>query len=113
VAQFLPSSAPDGSIVLRVIGELDLVDIEELKSAVRPFLAESRAVELDMSGLEFIDSSGLGALVQLRSEAHAQGVSLVLRDMRANIHRLFEVTGLTGVFEARSSAQDSGHGAVS
>lgn len=112
MAQFLRSAGPDGSIILRVVGEIDLADVDELKAVARPCLADSKAVELDLSGLEFIDSSGLGALVQLRAEAKLQGATLVLRDMRANIHRIFEITGLAGAFDIRTSAQNSGDAAV-
>lgn len=112
MAQFQASSGPDGSMILRVIGEIDLANVEELKAAVRPCLQASNAVELDLSDLEFIDSSGLGAFVQLRSEAQLQGATLVLRNLRANIHRIFEITGLAAVFDVRTSGQDAGDAAV-
>ena len=103
MAQFLRSSDADGSLVVRVVGEVDLAVVDGLKAAVRPCIAEGQLIELDLSGLEFIDSSGLGALVQLRNEAEQQGASLRLRDMPPRILRLFDITGLAGVFEVTST----------
>jgi anti-anti-sigma factor len=105
VAQFLRTSDADGSVVVRVDGEVDIAVVENLQAVVRPCLAEGSAVELDLSGLEFIDSSGLGALVQLRVEADRKGAKLRLRDLPPSTSRLFDITGLATVFDIRTSAQ--------
>ncbi len=101
MAQFVRVTSSSQTVVLRVAGEIDMADVEELKAAVRPCFSDGATVELDLSGLAFMDSSGLGALVQLVKEAAAQGSSIVLTNVSARIHRLLEVTGLSHVLEAR------------
>ncbi|MGN6160841.1 MAG: STAS domain-containing protein, partial [Marmoricola sp.] len=52
----------------------------------------------DLAGVTFIDSSGLGALVQIQKSARDKGVSLVLTRSSAPTRRLLELTGLQHVF---------------
>lgn len=108
MAEFVQSGTADGATVLHVVGEVDLAVVEDLKTAVRSCLADSTAVEVDLSELEFIDSSGLGALVQLLKEATRDGGSLALTGVRPSTHRLLEVTGLASVFDLRLADADPG-----
>lgn len=107
MAQFVQSSLADGLTVVRVVGEVDLAVVEDLRAAVRPCFSVSDAVEVNLSAVEFIDSSGLGALVQLMKEAERQDVSFTLTGVRPSTYRLFELTGLTSVFDIRSGSQDA------
>jgi anti-anti-sigma factor len=111
VAQFLQDSTAEGSTVVRVVGEVDLSVTEDLKAVVRRCLTPGATVELDLSDLAFIDSSGLGTLVQLLKEAARQDTALTLTNAGPHIRRVFEVTGLTAVFDARPSDRDA-HGAA-
>lgn len=112
MAQFLQDSTAEGSTVVRVVGEVDLSVTEDLKAVVRRCLTPGHAVELDLSDLEFIDSSGLGTLVQLLKEAARQESTLTLTNPGPHIRRVFEVTGLTAVFDARPSHRNSDDAAV-
>jgi anti-anti-sigma factor len=109
VAQFFHGTTADGSTVVRVVGEVDLAVLDDLIAAVRPCLAEGKHVELELSRMEFIDSSGLGTLVQLLKEAVRKGGSLTLTDVTASTYRLLEVTGLAGVFDVRRPGKDADH----
>ena len=106
MAQFSHDSSADGSMVVRAVGEVDLSTTEDLAAAVRPWLADGGSVVLDLSGVEFIDSSGLGTLVQLRKEAARNGASMTLAGVGASTYRLLEVTGLAGVFDVRLASKD-------
>ncbi len=107
MAQFLQSTLADGSIVVRAVGEVDLAVIEDLQATVRPCISACDAVVVDLSGVEFIDSSGLGALVQLMKEAKREGTSFTLTGVSAPTYRLFELTGLAAVFDIRTGSQDA------
>ena len=105
VAQFLQDTIADGSMVVRVVGEVDVAVLEDLRAAVRPCLSACDVVAVDLSGVEFIDSSGLGALVQLMKEAGRQDVAFTLTGVRPPTYRLLELTGLTSIFDIRSGSQ--------
>lgn len=107
MAQFLRDTGAGGSTVVRAVGEVDLSATEDLAAAVRPCLANGASVELDLSEVAFIDSSGLGTLVQLLKEAARNGGSLTLTGVSASTYRLLEVTGLAKVFDVRLASKDS------
>ena len=88
----------EGATVVRMVGEVDLDGARGLVEAVKPCLSNGENVELDLAGLKFIDSTGLGTLVQLRKEAAKAGASLRLKNVSPSIHRLFEATGLAPFF---------------
>jgi anti-anti-sigma factor len=53
-----------------------------------------RRLELDLRGLDFIDSTGMGVIVRLDHEARGRGVQLSLRRGPRPVHRAFEKSGL-------------------
>jgi anti-sigma B factor antagonist len=59
------TAEPTGIHVLRVTGELDLGTIGSLQSAVEELITSGARVALDLEGLRFCDSTGLGAIIKL------------------------------------------------
>jgi anti-sigma B factor antagonist len=80
--------------VVSLSGELDLSNTERVRSQVDDALAGgSDRLVFDLSGLEFMDSSGIALLA-----AAAQRVRAVeIRDPPATVRRLLELTGLTEI----------------
>lgn len=58
-----------------------------------------RTLELDLSGLGFMDSTGLRLLLDARGRALAQGRRLLLRRGPRAVQRVFEITALAATFE--------------
>jgi anti-sigma B factor antagonist len=91
---------PDGLVLATLAGELDLDRADD----VRDSLAQAALtpgchfLRVDVSGLDFIDSYGLGALVSARNSAAAQGVTLTLAEPSPPVRKAIEVTGLGHVF---------------
>ena len=101
MAQFSQSTLDDGTAVLSVTGDVDLAEADAFVEAARECLARARGVDLDLSGVTFIDSSGLGALVRLRNDAAALAKPLHLANVSRSVDRLLQVTGLDDSFERR------------
>ncbi|WP_051222379.1 STAS domain-containing protein [Conexibacter woesei] len=83
---------------LRLTGELDLARVAQLREAVQEAWAGGGRLEIDLRDLSFIDSSGLRALIDVHNNAESSGSSYVLIPGRPEVHRTFELTGLTTVF---------------
>ena len=86
----------DGRACLQARGELDVATIPELHAAltqVREAGAES--IELDLAGLRFIDSSGLGLLWQWTQLSRDVGFDLRLKPGPHEVQRVFDIAGLT------------------
>ena len=81
---------------LRLIGEIDLSNASDLTRLLRceRDALPGRDVALDLGELRFIDSSGMRVLLGAARELHAEGRSLVMRDVPPGIRRIFGVMGL-------------------
>jgi len=85
--------------VVTVRGEVDVYTVEDLRTCLDAAVATgSGEIVIDLAGLEYIDSAGLGVLVStLRRLRHAGG-DLVLRAPTAGTFRLLEIAGLADRF---------------
>jgi anti-sigma B factor antagonist len=93
--------------LLAVEGDLDLASAPSLKWALADVqAAESRHVVVDLSGVGFIDSTALGVLVGAQ-RALDPGVRLAIACSEENVLRIFELTGLDGMFEIVPTLQDA------
>ena len=85
-------------VVLTLRGELDLATVPLLQEHLDRAVRGRGTVVIDLSGLRFIDSSGLRVLVRAERQLRASGGRLVLvRGPRAG-RRVFELTGLDRYF---------------
>ncbi len=86
--------------VLSVEGELDLASAPDLKWALEDLQSAGtgKHVVVDLSNVSFIDSTALGVLVGAQ-RALDPGVRLAIACDQENVLRIFELTGLDGMFE--------------
>lgn len=81
-------------VALVLTGSIDLVSRDGLKDAGLEHLRAGRSVTLDMAGVEFIDSTGIGAIVDLMVEARAAGLGFGIGRRSERVDRILEITGL-------------------
>lgn len=85
----------DGQTPVTVAGELDHGSHAALLHGLSACIAAGRhRLLLDVSGVTFCDSTGLGALVRLHRQAEAQGGWLRLVRPAADLRRILQVTNL-------------------
>jgi anti-anti-sigma factor len=60
----------------------------------------STAVQADLSAVNFLDSGGIAALVKVRHDADAAGLSFTIINPRGPIRRTLEITGVLTVLSA-------------
>jgi len=85
---------------LLVSGELDLFREPDLRRALDDVLADTtpERLVLDVSGVQFLDSSGLRALLMCRDRARSLGVPLALAVAPGPVTRLLDVAGVRNWF---------------
>jgi anti-anti-sigma factor len=82
----------DGRRVIRACGEIDMSSIEPLRTAVAAAEASRLETLVDLSGVDFIDSTGLHLILEASLEAASNGWPLTFVPSR-QVLRLLEVSG--------------------
>jgi anti-sigma B factor antagonist len=95
------SSRSEGDhVVIALAGEIDLYTAPRLQSELTSALsgAEPARVVVDMSAVEFCDSTGMNVLLAGHRLAAERGGEFALAAPRAAVRTILEVTGLNAVF---------------
>jgi len=87
-------------IVLALAGEIDLYTAPRLQSELTSALSASKQAQIvvDMSAVEFCDSTGMNVLLAAHRAATERGGELTLAAPRPSVRKILEVTGLQSVF---------------
>jgi anti-sigma B factor antagonist len=94
--------------VLAISGRLDLVSSSTLKDMIRQRLADRRVhIVLDMDKVPFINSSGLGALISALRDIRLSGGRIALCRMAPYLEEIFNITGLTRVFDCYATIPEA------
>ena len=101
--EFYVRSAVDGSsgTTVHVGGDVDTYTSPELRKALTELVREGHAdLALDLSGVTFLDSSGLAVLINTAKACRTRGGSFRIAAATPVTLRLLEITGLTRSLEA-------------
>ena len=87
-------------VVLALVGEIDLYTAPRLQSELTSALSDGKPTQIvvDMSGVEFCDSTGMNVLLAAHRAATERGGQLALAAPRPSVRKILEVTGLQSVF---------------
>lgn len=78
-----------------ITGELDVAALAGLRAVAGRYRASgARDVEVDLSGVSFLDSAGLAWFVRLHPVARAKRGVVVVRGATSAVWRVFELTGV-------------------
>jgi len=78
-----------------------------LRDTLKRALGSARQIVLNLSGVTYIDSSGLGTLVGVYSSARASGADIKLGGLGERIWDVLQVTKLVTVFEVYDTEQEA------
>ena len=85
----------DGQVTVSLKGELDLSSVGKVEEELRRVEAEGPSLlVLDLSGLSFLDSTGLRAVVTADERAREKGRRLVVVRGPDAVQRVFSITRL-------------------
>ncbi|RJX39053.1 anti-sigma factor antagonist [Paenibacillus pinisoli] len=95
----------NGQFVLKLGGELDLAVVPQLQAAVEPYLRRTDlAMVLDLEGLKYIDSTGIGIIVSILKTRDSVNAPFYVRHIPPTVRRLFDMTGLSGYLKEEAGA---------
>jgi anti-sigma B factor antagonist len=92
--------ADDGTVTVTVSGEIDFSNSGEVASGLRDAVTDwsPEFVEVDLRDATFIDSTGLGALIEGYRAAVAAGIGFRVINPSDTFRRVLTVTGLSDFF---------------
>jgi anti-sigma B factor antagonist len=83
----------DGAVLVVLAGEIDLYNADEVRTALTAAIAGGATrVVIDMSAVEFVDSTALGVLIEANSKLGAGGLRLAAPQV--STRRTLQVSGL-------------------
>jgi anti-sigma B factor antagonist len=88
---------------------LDASNVREFKAAVQSLIVDHRRVVLDMTGVRFVDSSGLGALISCLRLVNGQQGDFRLCALSSVVKSLFEMMRMNRVFKIHETRSDAVH----
>lgn len=91
-------SRTDVEAVVTPVGEIDGSTVARLNGVVDVLLRDGPGrIVLDMAGVSFCDSQGLGTLVTLSNRARMSQTVLVITNVSGYVNRVLDITGLRQV----------------
>jgi anti-sigma B factor antagonist len=93
-----------GWTVVEVTGDLDMASAPALRQLVLQLLAQGeRGIAVDLTTADFVDSTGLGALVAALKRVRSHDGELIVVCPEPRLRRIFELTDLVSVFGLRQT----------
>ncbi|MBX3285094.1 MAG: STAS domain-containing protein [Actinobacteria bacterium] len=104
----LELSEQGGWSVLLVGGEVDVATAPRLREQLIKLVNDQRfQIVVDLGGVDFIDSTGLGVLIGALKRVRTQGGELALVCTERRILKVFEITGLDRVFRIGGTVEEA------
>lgn len=100
-----PLNQPNGIMLHIASDHLDAGNVGSFKQMIEPYLNDNQVILVDMSALEFVDSSGLGSLLSCLRAMNNKGGKLKLIGMTKPVHSLFELVRMNRIFSIYENKQ--------
>ena len=104
-------------LIVRTIDDIVIVDCNgriifgeesaDLRDTVKMVISQSKRVVLNLSGVTYIDSGGLGTLVALYTTARNNGGAIKLANLTQRVGDLLQVTKLVTIFDVYNSEEEA------
>ncbi len=104
------SSQPQGDqVIVTASGEIDLYTAPALQAELAAVLGGGHPVRVvvDLSGVEFCDSTGMNVLLSAMKRARERGGALDLAGPQPAVRKVLQVTGLDSVFNVVEDSADA------
>jgi anti-sigma B factor antagonist len=85
--------------VVHCAGRITATSVPELHEKVRPLIPETKKLVLNLAQVNYLDSSGLGAVVRLWMTSKNANCEFKVTNLTPRIKDLFSITNLSSIFE--------------
>jgi anti-anti-sigma factor len=105
VVEVQPADA--GRLLVTLTGVVDYANLEDFRQRMLNDLGRDSKLTVDLSGVEFIDSSGLGVLVATFKQRQAVPDGFKVVGARPIVQRVLEASGLDVLFDSTPGPIDA------
>jgi anti-sigma B factor antagonist len=98
----------DPVYIIDIQGEMDLYNSYKLKELLMKMI--ERKIEffiINMDDVEYIDSSGIGALIYITSTIKKMNLKLAITNVRGSVKKVIELTKLTNFFPITANLEEA------
>lgn len=88
------TSNEEGHLELVFEGDLDIEATEMIHNEIKPFLMDYHTVNLNLGNVPFVDSSGMGLLIDLVRSVETKGTKLTISNVKEDVFEVFELLQL-------------------
>lgn len=105
----LDTSVAGQTLLVHLRGDVDLNAADCLREALDKSLAEAKAINLllDLSNVDFIDSSGLGVLLGRYKRVSRAGGKVIIVGAKPHVRNVLELSGLLRIMPEYPSLQEA------
>jgi len=94
--------------ILALHGELDLYNAPKLKAISATLLEKNSAkVIIDMLAVEYIDSTGVGVILNIHTAAKKNGIAFYIINVHGTVEKVFRLTKLLGFLPIKNKLEDT------
>jgi len=94
--------------VLDVSGEMDLYNAFKLKEIITMMVSRRiREYIINLENVQYMDSSGIGALLFVHAELKKRGMLLRIANVKGTVKKVIDLTKLTGYLPISGGVQDA------
>jgi len=93
--------------VISLYGRLDALNSQHLQNEVKELLPQTSRIVFDCTGLDFMDSSGLGAVVTSLRKTEEAGGGIRLAGLSPKAKMVFEITRAETLFTSYTTVDDA------
>lgn len=106
---FLDFNVQKDILIVTLKGELDHNSAEEVRVKIdnKIDMNETKNMILDFSGVSFMDSSGIGAVMGRYKKISHRGGNLFISNVNKNVNRIFELAGLYKVIRKYNTVEEA------
>ncbi len=103
------TNQPKGKIeIVKVAGFMDMAEVPKLEQALDALIKDGMIrIVLDLSGLEYVSSAGLGAIIGRIREVRRLGGDIKIGGYSEMVYNILETFGFTQVFETYTSHEEA------
>ncbi|ADG82703.1 STAS domain-containing protein [Thermincola potens] len=80
--------------MIELIGELDIATVDKFKTSVEEARQGATALILNMEKLSFVDSTGVGGLLNVIKSLKNDNIDVKIRNLSAEVYEVFDLLGL-------------------